>query len=87
MEITEHDFFKYELVRQSAVTNMWDSERIQHIQTEVFEMEEPLTRAQIRNIIQNYDKYSKKWFYVRNARLMKGESLQQSKERLTAEEL
>lgn len=53
MKITKGQFLSYESVRQSGVTNMWDTKNVTDCSG--------LTKEQILDIMKNYKSLSKKY--------------------------
>lgn len=54
-EMTEKKFKAYVRVQESGLTNMWDATRVCSLSGGI------LTRADVLDIIQNYDAYAEKW--------------------------
>jgi hypothetical protein len=53
--MTEKKFKAYVRVQESGLTNMWDATRVCSLSGGI------LTRADVLDIIQNYDAYAEKW--------------------------
>lgn len=60
MEITKEQFERYEAVRQSGITNMWDIRRVAQLSG--------LDRATVLEIIKHYAELNAKYAEVRKRR-------------------